>query len=140
MNRGWWVAIVLLCSCESPQQSSVEHVEEAARVAAEARGRAAEARWAELNRQRRQLEADFTKLADELSSLEGELDVASSALNDAQTEAERKAARDRLAKAEARKVELQAIIARKQAELREAERRRKVILADSCKDNPLGCS
>lgn len=86
-----------------------------------------------------QLTEDFSRLQNELTSLENELAAANNALNNAQTEADRKAARDRLAAAEARKVEAKAAIARKQSEMREAERKRKVTLSDDCKNNPLGC-
>ncbi len=108
-------------------------------TAAEARNKELALQQEESRREIVALTEDFAKLQTELSTLENELTAANNALNNAQTEADRKAARDRLAAAESRKVEAKAAIARKQSEMRDAERKRKVTLSDDCKNNPLGC-
>ena len=68
-----------------------------------------------------------------------ELSAAKTALNNAQSAADLKAAQARVAAAEARQAEAKAALSRKQAEMRETERKRKVTLSDACRNNPLGC-
>jgi hypothetical protein len=106
---------------------------------AEARNRELAIQQEQSQKEIAQLTEDFSKLQTELDSLENELSAANTALNNAVTVADRQAAKDRLAAAENRKVEAKAALARKQSEMRDAERKRKVTLSDACKNNPLGC-
>lgn len=89
------------------------------------------------------MQKENTRILNELvaksNAQDQELSAAKTALNNAQNAQDLKTAQARVAAAEARQAEAKAALARKQQEMKDAERRRKVTLSDECKNNPLGC-
>ncbi|MEZ4359763.1 MAG: hypothetical protein R3B48_06250 [Kofleriaceae bacterium] len=108
--------------------------------AAEERNRVLAIQQAEQEREFKELTDSFNKLQAEIALIDGEMVAANKALNDAQSAAEVKAARDRLAAIERRQADAKARQQAIQRDIAKRERERKVNLSDDCKNSALGCS